>query len=122
MQSAGLKAVIATSAKDEELSALLHQANLADLLFEKATSSDAAHSKPDPDIVLAAVERAGIPPRELLMLGDTPYDVEASTRAGVAAIALRCGGWADADLSGAIAIYDDPKDLLARYDASPLAH
>ena len=121
-QSAGLKAVVATSATDEELSALLHQANLADLLFEKATSSDAARSKPDPDIVQAAVKRAGIPPRELLMLGDTPYDVEASSRAGVAAIALRCGGWTDAELSGAIAIYDDPKDLLARYDASPLAN
>ncbi len=55
------------------------------------------------------------------MLGDTPYDVEAASRAGVAAIALRCGGWNDADLSGAMAIYQDPADLLARYDESPLS-
>jgi phosphoglycolate phosphatase-like HAD superfamily hydrolase len=55
------------------------------------------------------------------MLGDTPYDVEAATRAGVAVIAVRSGGWGDADLKGAIAVYDDVADLLAHYDESPLA-
>ena len=37
-----------------------------------------------------------------------------------AVIALRCGGWGDADLKGALAIYDDPADLLENYDSSPL--
>ena len=54
------------------------------------------------------------------MIGDTPYDLEAASRAGVNAIAFRCGGWTDADLAGAIAIYDGPWDLLARLDQSPL--
>ena len=48
------------------------------------------------------------------MIGDTPYDVEAARRAGVASIGLRCGGhWSNADLRGAIAIFDDPAALLA---------
>ena len=55
------------------------------------------------------------------MLGDTPYDVEASARARVPAIALRCGGWwDDAAFAQAAAIYDDPADLLAQFDESPL--
>jgi phosphoglycolate phosphatase-like HAD superfamily hydrolase len=56
------------------------------------------------------------------MLGDTPYDIEAAGKAGVKVIALRCGGFKDEQLAGAIAIYDDPADLLQQYDQSPLAH
>ena len=55
------------------------------------------------------------------MIGDTPYDIEAAGRAGVPVIALRSGGWKDDDLAGAVAIYDDPADLLAHFDESPLA-
>ena len=55
------------------------------------------------------------------MLGDTPYDVEASGRAGVPCVGLRCGGWGDAELGDAVAVYDDPADLLARYGESPFA-
>jgi phosphoglycolate phosphatase-like HAD superfamily hydrolase len=55
------------------------------------------------------------------MLGDTPYDIEAAQRAGVRTIAVRCGGWwADDALGGAVAIYDDPAELVREYDASPL--
>jgi HAD superfamily hydrolase (TIGR01509 family) len=121
LKKEGIKPVVATSAKKEELSLLLRQAGIEDLLHEKATSSDAKSSKPDPDIIEAAVKRADIPPDELMMLGDTPYDVEASTKAGVAAIALRCGGWTDPDLTGAVAVYDGPADLLAHFESSPLA-
>lgn len=49
-----------------------------------------------------------------------PYDVEAATRAGIAIVAVRCGGWSDADLAGASAVYEDPADLLAQWDESPL--
>jgi phosphoglycolate phosphatase-like HAD superfamily hydrolase len=53
------------------------------------------------------------------MLGDTPFDVEAAGRAQVGTVALRCGGWGDDALSGAIAIYDDPVDLLLGWERSP---
>jgi len=52
------------------------------------------------------------------MVGDTPYDVEAALRAGIEIIGLRSGGWPDAELRGAVAIYDDPADLLDHYDVS----
>lgn len=116
----GLMPVVATSAKDEELNGLLKAAEVAGLMEEKATASDAKRSKPDPDIVEAAIERAGIRPDELVMIGDTPYDVEAATRAGVRTIGFRSGGWKDEDLSGAVEIYDGPAHLLANYAASLL--
>ena len=57
------------------------------------------------------------------MLGDTPYDVEASARAKVPSIALRCGGWwGDDALGAATAIYDDPAELLVRFDESPMGN
>lgn len=116
----GLKAIVATSAKDAELSGLLQAAAVNDLVQEKATASDAKRSKPDPDIVQAAIDESGIPKENLIMIGDTPYDVEAATRAGVKCIAFRSGGWNSDRLKGAVAIYDGPADLLAQYDASPL--
>jgi phosphoglycolate phosphatase-like HAD superfamily hydrolase len=72
-------------------------------------------SKPDPDALHAALAKLRVPPGAAAMVGDTPYDVEAAARAGVPMIAFRCGGWTDADLAGARAIYDEPSDLLARY-------
>ena len=116
----GLKAIVATSAKDEELQGLLKAAEVADLMEEKATASDARRSKPDPDIVEAAIEESGTSPRKLVMIGDTPYDVEAATKAKVRTIAFRSGGWSDDDLHGAVEIYDGPADLLTRYDSSLL--
>jgi HAD superfamily hydrolase (TIGR01509 family) len=116
----GVKAIVATSAKDDELKGLLKAAEVEDLMEEKATASDAKRSKPDPDIVDAAIEASGIPPNNAVMIGDTPYDVEAASRAGVRIIAFRSGGWDDASLQGAAQIYDGPADLLAHYDTSLL--
>ncbi|HEX8691584.1 MAG TPA: HAD family hydrolase [Longimicrobium sp.] len=122
MTGDGLQLVVATSASKDDMGALLKAAGVADLIEAKTSSSDAEESKPEPDIVQAALDSAGCAPGEAVMLGDTPYDVEASTRAGVPCVALRCGGWwKDDDLAGAVAIYDDPAELLARYDESPLA-
>jgi HAD superfamily hydrolase (TIGR01509 family) len=116
----GLKPIVATSAKEEELKGLLKAAEVEDLMEEKATASDADRSKPDPDIVHAAIEESGISPRNLVMIGDTPYDIEAATRAKVPTIAFRSGGWTDEALKSAVEIYDGPADLLAHYDSSLL--
>jgi HAD superfamily hydrolase (TIGR01509 family) len=118
VRSDGLKAIVATSAKDEELRGLLKAAQVEDLMEERATASDAKRSKPDPDIVKAAIAEANTPPNQLVMIGDTPYDIEAATRANVTVIGFRSGGWKDADLKGAAEVYDGPADLLARYDSS----
>jgi HAD superfamily hydrolase (TIGR01509 family) len=120
VRSDGLKAIVATSAKDEELEGLLKAAEVADLMEEKATASDAKRSKPDPDIVEAAIEESGIASTNLVMIGDTPYDIEAATKANVRAIAFRSGGWNDEALRGAVETYEGPADLLAHYDSSLL--
>ena len=118
IKSDGLKPIVATSAKDEELKGLLKAARVDDLMEEKATASDAKRSKPDPDIVEAAIAESGISPDNLVMIGDTPYDIEAAAQADVRTIAFRSGGWTDEALKGAVEIYDGPADLLARYEAS----
>lgn len=117
LRAAGLQPVVATSGKEDEARAILQQAGLAGLLPRRTSSDDAEESKPDPDIVHAALARAGAEPREAVLVGDTPYDIEAATRAGVRAIALRCGGWwSDADLAGAMMIVDDPATLAAQVE------
>ena len=121
VRSDGLKPIVATSAKDKELKGLLKAAQVDDLIEEKATASDAKRSKPDPDIVRAAIEESDIPADRLVMVGDTPYDIEAAGRANVRTIAFRSGGWTDADLKDAVEIYDGPADLLAHYDSSLIA-
>ena len=121
MKDDGLKLVVASSAKEDELKELIKIAGAEEFIEDKTSSSDAENSKPDPDIVQAALDELGLAPDEVIMLGDTPYDVEAAARAGIKTIGLRSGGWRDADLRGAEAVYADPADLLARYDSSPLA-
>jgi phosphoglycolate phosphatase-like HAD superfamily hydrolase len=104
-----------------ELRPLLAVAGAHTLVHASTSSDDADGSKPEPDILLAAMRRVGASPADSVMIGDTPYDVEASQRAGIPIVAFRCGGWSDDDLRGAVAIYDGPWDLLSRLDDSPLA-
>jgi HAD superfamily hydrolase (TIGR01509 family) len=114
MKASGLRLVVATSAGDEMLEALLKQAGVEDLIDTSATSSDVSRSKPDPDIIHQALAKAGVAAHEAVMLGDTPYDIEAAKSAGVPCVVLRCGGrWSDGELAGATAIYDDPTHMLA---------
>lgn len=114
----GFRLVTASSASDEELEKLLDVAGIGDLLTDTTSSDDAERSKPDPDIVHAAARRSGLPAADLVMIGDTPYDVEASLRAGVRIVAVRSGGWNDESLAGATAIYDDVSQLLGKYGTS----
>jgi HAD superfamily hydrolase (TIGR01509 family) len=117
----GLRLAVASSAEEEELQPLLERAGVADLVEHKASSDDAESSKPDPDIVQAALRRLGLSPREAVMVGDTPYDVEAAMRAGIAIIALRCGGWNDEALKGAREIHDGPAEMPACLSESIVA-
>lgn len=118
MRDDGATLVVATSAAEDELRGLLAALGAEWLVDEKTTSSDANRSKPDPDIVRVAVDKAGVGPAQCVMLGDTPYDVEAATRSRVRIVGVRCGGHGDDELRGAVEIYDDPAALLSRYDES----
>lgn len=118
----GFKLVVASSATSQELSSLLKAAGVEDLLGGEptTTSSDADASKPEPDLVQVALNKGQLQPEQAIMLGDTPYDIQAASKAGVGVIAFRCGDFDDAQLANAIAIYNDPADLLQQYEQSPL--
>lgn len=116
----GLTAVAASSASKADLTALLKIARVEALMDDATSSDDAEDSKPDPDIIVAALQRAKARPDQAIMIGDTPYDIEAARRAGVRSVAFRSGGWGDADLQGASEIYDGAWDLLANLAGSAL--
>jgi HAD superfamily hydrolase (TIGR01509 family) len=121
IRAEGMITVVATSANNQELTPLLRAAGVDDLMQGTTSSSDAKESKPDPDIVEAAVRKTHLRAEQLIMLGDTPYDVEAASRAGVPIVAVRCGGWSDRELDGALAVYDDPADILHNFDRTHFA-
>lgn len=124
LRGAGTPLALATSARREELEGLLGVLGMPELAEVATSSDDAERSKPDPDIVCAAIERLerrGVARGRIVMVGDTPYDLEAATRAGIPLVAVRSGGFTDVQLAGAAAIYDGPADLLARLAESPLA-
>jgi HAD superfamily hydrolase (TIGR01509 family) len=120
VRDAGAKIALASSAKADELKAYKKILNIADLIDVETSSNDAERSKPHPDIFEAVVERLkGLSSDHMLAIGDTPYDAEAAGKAGLAIIGVRCGGWAEDDLrsAGCKAVYNDPADLLARFES-----
>lgn len=120
LRAEGLRLVVATDAKQQELELLLKAAHVADLIAERVSGSDVEHSKPSGAIVAAALREIGLWAGDAIMIGDQPYDIQAAAREGLPTIALRCGGRTDDELTGAAAIYADPADLLAHYATSPL--
>lgn len=120
MKNEGLRLAVASSAKKDELKGLLRLCGADEFIEASTSSNDAEQSKPDPDIIHAALEELELPAAEVILLGDTPYDVEAGIRAGVRVVAFRCGGWDDQNLARAIAIYDNPADLLSKFEESLL--
>ncbi len=120
IQHAGLKLMVASSASKDELGYLLRIAHVEELIHEATTKDDAPSSKPAPDIVDAALKKIALPVADVVMIGDTPYDIESAGKANVGVIALRCGGFSDDTFKGALAIYDDPQDLAEHFDQSPL--
>jgi HAD superfamily hydrolase (TIGR01509 family) len=121
LSESGFVLTVASSATADELGPLLEIAGVSDLISARTSSSDADESKPDPDIVAAALKRSGAPARAAVMLGDTPYDVEAAGRAGVRVVGLECGGWARDSLAGAVEIYRDPEHLHIEWARSIFA-
>ncbi len=121
MLDQGLKLAIGTSAKDQELDTLLKIAGIDDLVKLRTSASDVEHAKPAPDIVKVALDKLDLANDGVMMLGDTPFDIESAARSGVETLAVTCGGWSRDELAGALAVYNDPADLLEHYVDSPLA-
>jgi HAD superfamily hydrolase (TIGR01509 family) len=120
----GKRIALASSAKEDELATYKKIARIDDLLDAETSSDDAERSKPHADIFEAALEKlAEIAAREAIVVGDTPYDVEAAAKIHLATVGLLCGGWQEKELrqAGCAAVYRDPADLLDHYAESPLS-
>ena len=124
VKSDGVQIALASSAKESELEQ--HQKNLGieDCVDVSICADDTDRSKPYPDIFETALARLdGVEADEAIVVGDTPYDAQAATKADLKTIGLLSGGF-DEDVlreAGCIAIYRDIADLLEHYEDSPLA-
>lgn len=124
VHAAGRQVVLASSASKAELDHYLDLLDARDLVSATTSADDVENTKPAPDIFATALKKiTPLGPDEVLVVGDTPYDVEAAGKCGIAAVALRSGKFADNALrqAGATVIYDDVAALLADYENSPLA-
>ena len=115
----GLKLSIVTSGRKQDVEKVIELLGIKDSLDALVTADDVAHSKPDPDLILSGLEKLGLPAEKVLMVGDTPYDIQAAAGASVKTVAFRSGGWADPELKGAMRVYDHALDLFQNYAESP---
>lgn len=118
----GHAVVLATSAPENELEVLRGLLDVEGVLWAVTSGEDVDTAKPDPGILQLAVDQAGVDPANAVMVGDAIWDARAAERAGVTCIGVRSGGIADSELleAGAVAVFDDPADLLAHLDDSPI--
>src|SRR5690348_5762091 len=118
----GLTVVLASSAAEPEFKALRAALDAEDAIDEATFAGDVEASKPAPDLVQVALEKAGVPAERAVFTGDTVWDVEACRKAGVPCIGLLSGGFSRDELlsAGAAEVYPGPGDLLAALDTSLL--
>jgi HAD superfamily hydrolase (TIGR01509 family) len=118
----GHTVVLASSAKEKEVDHYLDLLDARELSDGWTTSADVEATKPEPDLVLAALERAGGYPGEATMVGDTPWDVEAAKGAGVGTLTVLTGGFAAEELrdAGALEVFESVAELCSELDQTPL--
>jgi HAD superfamily hydrolase (TIGR01549 family) len=113
--------VLASSSPRDELDHYLDLLDAHDLADAWTTKDDVDATKPEPDLVLAALERAGT--SKAMMVGDTAWDVEAARKAGIDTICLITGGWSQQELldAGAAAVYESIEELRLNLENTPLS-
>src|SRR5919197_3022122 len=116
LKDAGRTVVMASSAKEDEVDHYLDLLDARELADDWTTSADVEQTKPEPDLVKAALEKAGADAGDAVMLGDTTWDCEAAKRAGVETVALMTGGFSEQELTeaGAVAVFESIPELIER--------
>jgi HAD superfamily hydrolase (TIGR01509 family) len=116
----GHRVVLASSAKEDEVGHYLDLLGVRDLADAWTTSSDVDATKPEADLVVAAMRKVGN--LSAVMIGDTPWDVEAAQRAGVKTIGVLTGGFSEQELrdAGAIAVFESLVELREGLETTPL--
>jgi HAD superfamily hydrolase (TIGR01549 family) len=117
----GHPVVLASSAKAEEVEHYLDLLDARELADGWTTSADVEATKPEPDLVRAAIDKAG--GGDAVMVGDSTWDCEAAKRAGIETVAVLTGGFSEAELrdAGAVAVYQSIEELRESLDETPLA-
>jgi HAD superfamily hydrolase (TIGR01509 family) len=118
----GHKVVLASSANEQDLGHFLDKLDARDVADGWTTADDVARSKPEPDVIHAAIEKAGVAAKDAVMIGDSRWDVEAAKAAKVPTIAVLTGGWAREELldAGAAMVFESLEELRERLDETPL--
>ena len=118
----GARVVLATSAEKSDLEALLKAIDADDAIDAVTSAGEVQAAKPAPDLFRLALDEAGTGPEATVVVGDTVWDVQAASRAGLRCVGVTSGGISRAELleAGAVAVYDDVSALLDQLDDSPL--
>jgi HAD superfamily hydrolase (TIGR01509 family) len=121
LKQRGHTVVLASSAKEDEVEHYLDLLDVRSVADDWTTSADVESTKPQPDLVRAAMEKAG--DGEAVMVGDTPWDIKAASSAGIETVAVITGGFSKAELeeAGAVIVFESVAELRARLDETPLA-
>jgi HAD superfamily hydrolase (TIGR01549 family) len=121
LKERGLAVVLASSAPQDEIDHYLGLLDARDLADAWTTDDDVEATKPEPDLVQAALEKAGT--EEAVMVGDTPWDVEAARKAGVETICVITGGFSEQELrdAGAVAVFESVEELRQKLDSTRLS-
>ncbi len=123
LKQRGHTVVLASSAKEAEVDHYLDLLDARELADAWTTSADVEATKPAPDLVTAALDRAGGSSDDAVMIGDTPWDVKAAGGAGVQTLAVLTGGFSVHELreAGALDVFESVRELCERLDRTPLA-
>jgi len=123
LQQRGHTIVLASSAKQDEVDHYLDLLDARALADAWTSSGDVEQTKPAPDLVHAALERAGSDASDAVMVGDSSWDAKAAGRAGVATLAVMTGGFSPEELleAGAERVFDSPAELCRALGETPLA-
>jgi HAD superfamily hydrolase (TIGR01509 family) len=120
LKKRGHSTVLASSAIQRHVDDFLDKLDAHDLADGWTTKDDVEASKPDPDLVEAALAKAGT--QKAVMIGDTPWDVKAAAKAGIETICVVTGGFSKQELeeAGAVAVYESLVELREDLDRAPL--
>jgi HAD superfamily hydrolase (TIGR01509 family) len=122
LKEEGHAVVLASSAKQDEVEHYLDLLDARELADDWTTSADVETTKPEPDLVLAALEKIGADTGDAVMVGDTTWDCEAAKRAGVEILAVLTGGFSEQELSeaGASRVFGSIVELRESLGQTPL--
>ena len=120
LKDQGHTVVLASSSNEDDLGHFLDELGIRDLIDGYTTSDDVERTKPHPDIVRAALDKAGT--SEAVMIGDSRWDIEAARNAGLETVCVITGGWSEQELRdhGAVAVFESLVELRERLAETPL--